>query len=254
MSRKSSDSQNTRSQYRDNKKKASRFNFRTVLGVILIIVALGLFALDPIKNYMIRQGTEQNTVANIDRETILANQEYEATYNWDDIEQLDAFSVLTDDVKAGDLPVVGGIAMPDLGMNLPIHKGVSNAGMYLGAGTLYADQEMGFSNYSLASHHSVHDELLFAPLMNVEYGQTIYLTDLEYVYIYEVDFIENVPATSVELTFPTDSARVTLITCDYDLIERVVVQGALVDSVHIEDANQDMLEAFNIPQTSTANL
>lgn len=251
-------SDKTRSQYHKNKKdkskKKRRFNFRTVLGILLIIVAIGLFAMDPVKNYMIRQGTEQNTVANIDRETILANQDFEATYNWDDIEQLDAFSVLTDNVNPGDLPVIGGIAMPDLGMNLPIHKGVSNAGMYLGAGTLYADQAMGISNYSLASHHSVHDELLFAPLMNVEYGDTIYLTDLENIYVYEVDFIERVPETAVELTYPTETAKVTLITCDYDLIERVVVQGSLVDTVNLQDASQDMLQAFNIPQTSTANL
>lgn len=241
----------TRREHRNMNKQSRRGGFRTFLGILLILIAVILLAIDPIKNYLIERGSEQNTVSNLTREQIEANQNADVTYNWDDINTLNAGEVLASSVNPSDLPTVGGIAMPELGMNLPIYKGVSNEGMFYGAGTLYAEQEMGVSNYSLASHHSIHDGLLFEPLMRAEIGQTIYLTDLENVYIYEVDFVENVPATSVELTYPTELARVTLITCDTGLIDRVVIQGALVDTVSVDDATQDMLDAFGIAQTIT---
>lgn len=231
------------------KKRSGRSWIRTLLGVILILFAVGLLALDPIKNHMIRQGTETNQVANFTREQIEQNETADVTFNWDDISTLDAQSVFANQENPGNLPVIGGIAIPELNMNLPIHKGVSEAGMFFGAGTLYEDMEMGFENYSIASHHSIHDELLFAPLMDAAIGQTIYLTDLETIYEYEIDFVETVPETRIDLTYPTETPKVTLITCDPGLIDRVVVQGELISEVSINDASQEMLAAFNIPET-----
>lgn len=238
-----------RSQRKQNKQSSIWGKLRVFIGILLILFALGLFAMDPIKNKIIEDRTEENTVGNLTREQIQANEQAEVTYNWDDIVTLDAFTVLSENVKASELPTIGGLAMPDLDMNLPIHKGVSNAGMYLGAGTLYPEQVMGESNYSLASHHSVNENLLFAPLMRVEMGDTIYITDLNRIYEYEVNYFAKVPETAIELTFPTETPTITLITCDYGLVDRFVVQGVLVNDVAIEDASQAMLEAFDIPQT-----
>lgn len=61
-------------------------------------------------------------------------------------------SLLTSD--GTDLPVVGGIAIPDLAINLPIFKGVTNDNLLYGAGTMKDNQVMGGeNNYTLASHH-----------------------------------------------------------------------------------------------------
>lgn len=244
----------TRSEARRRKQKSNkgRGRFRTVLGVILILVAVALLAIDPAKNYLIQRGSQQNAVGNLTREQIEANHEVEVTYNWDDISTLSASDVLASSINPSDLPTIGGMAMPELGMNLPIYKGVSNEGMFYGAGTLYADQEMGVSNYSLASHHSINEGLLFEPLMRAEIGQTIYMTDLDTIYVYEVDYIDTVHATAVEVTYPTEEARITLITCDFGLVDRVIVQGKLVDSVSVNDATPEMLEAFEIDQTITS--
>ncbi|MBK0348454.1 class A sortase [Aerococcaceae bacterium zg-ZJ1578] len=223
--------------------------FRTALGIILIVIALGLFALDPIKNYMIQKGQTQNAIHNLTVEQVRENKKANVTYNWEDISSLSAYDVIRQNVNPDDLPTIGGIAIPAVNMNLPIYKGVSEAGMYLGAGTLYADQEMGVSNYSLASHHSIHKDLLFAPLLRVEYGNIVYLTDLEYVYVYEIDNIQTVPPTAVEVTYPTDNAILTLITCDSTLQDRIVVQASLKEKVAINKASDAMISAFKLPKT-----
>ncbi|XJS10129.1 class A sortase [Aerococcaceae bacterium WGS1372] len=237
---------------RKQKSRKGRGSFRTVLGVLLILVAVALLAIEPAKNFLIQRGSSQNSVSNLTREQIESNQLAEVTYNWEDINTLSAGEVLASSINPSDLPTIGGMAMPELGMNLPIYKGVSNEGMFYGAGTLYEDQEMGVSNYSLASHHSINEGLLFEPLMRAQIGQTIYLTDLENIYVYEVDYIDTVPATAVEVTYPTQEARITLITCDTGLVDRVIVQGKLVDTVSVNDASPEMLEAFEIDQTITS--
>ena len=233
-----------------NKKQGKKGGkLQVYLGVLLIIIAVGLLAMDPIKNWMIERGTSQNTIGNLTREDIESNMTADVTYNWDDIETLDAFTVISDNVNPNHLPTIGGMAIPNVELNLPIYKGVSNEGMYLGAGTLYPDQEMGVSNYPIASHHSINDDLLFAPLMRVEHGDLIYLTDLSTVYVYEIDTITQVAPTAMEVVAPTEASIVTLITCDYSLNERVIVQGSLVELVDIDDANQEMIDAFGLPQT-----
>ncbi|UUX33796.1 class A sortase [Fundicoccus culcitae] len=234
---------------RRKKEKRKGGRFQTILGVILIIIAAALLAIDPIKNQIIRQGSEQNQIGNLTREEVIANQDRDVEYDWQAITNINAAEVLANSINPNDLPTIGGIAIPEVSMNLPIYKGVTNEGMYLGAGTLYPDMEMGESNYSIASHHSINEDLLFAPLMRVEMGDIIYLTDLENIYVYQVDYIDQVEPTRVDLVQPTVEPIVTLITCDYSLNERVVVQGSLVETVAIENASQEMLNAFNLPQT-----
>lgn len=168
------------------------------------------------------------------------------------IEPLNSWSVLASQPQSDSFPVVGWVAIPEVGMNLPIHKGVDNAGMFFGAGTLSEDQVMGENNYSLASHHSINEDLLFAPLMRVEHGFTIYLTDLDKVYEYQVDYAEPVPSTAVELIHPISDEEqpiVTLITCDAELVDHIAVRRTLTQVVDIEDADQDMLSAFSIEET-----
>lgn len=240
--------------YHGNKrKKSKRGIFRTVLGVLLILVAIGLFAMEPLKNYLIERAQSQNSIGNITLEDIQRNRNANVTFDWDDINTLDAYTVISQNVNPNDLPTIGWVAIPSVDMNLPIYYGVSEAGMYFGAGTLYPDQEMGISNYPIASHHSINEKLLFAPLMRVKHGDVVYLTDLEYVYEYKIDNIRTVPETAVEVLDPTEEPILTMITCDYGLVDRVVVQASLVKKVEINDATKEMVEAFKMPQTVSAD-
>lgn len=237
---------------RKRTKKSKVSVWRKVLALILLVIGAALLALNPVKNMLIEEGTEANRISHLTKEKIEKNKQREVTYNFDDIESIDAAGVvlerLSGEAKASELPTVGAIAVPELGINIPIHLGVSNAGMLIGAGTLKPNQEMGKGNYTLASHHALDPDLLFGPLLRSEMGQKIYLTDLENVYEYEIDFIEHVPAEAVYLLDETEEDIVTLVTCDAGFVNRVVVRGTLTNEVKFEKADKKVLDAFDVEQ------
>ena len=238
---------NSMSRSRKHHKRKRRFSFSTFLGILLILVAVALFLLNPIKDYLIENKTNKIVVSNITRDQILANQQKDVSFDFKDIQAVDPFTVISSSVNPEDLPVIGGIAIPELKINLPINKGTSNEGMFFGAGTLSDSQEMGKSNYALASHHMLYkQELLFSPLINAKEGQKIYLTDLENVYIYEVDRVMIVDPSAIEVLNPSEKPIVTLITCTDDFSGRVIVQGSLVNEVGIDSATDEMMAAFKI--------
>ena len=234
-------------------KKSFGDKIRTFFAVVLLLVGIGLLALNPIKDYLIKSGTESNQISHFTRDDVLANMNKNVTYDFNDIKEIDAARLVQDKflkgVNPNDLPVVGGIAIPDLGINLPIHLGVSDAGMYLGAGTLRQDQKMGQGNYPLASHHGLDKDLLFAPLERAKNGQKIYLTDLDKVYEYTINYVEHVSPTSVYLINDTQDKLVTLITCDNTVGNRIAVRGQLTDEMKIENASDKILKAFNMPKS-----
>ena len=232
---------------RNQHKRGNRI--RNVIAALFFIVGVGLLLLEPLKNYLIQRGQEINAVNQLTREQISANEQREVTYNFEDVKTLNPYNVISQNVNPKDLPVVGAIAIPQVKMQLPIYKGVSDAGMYLGAGTLTPEQKMGESNYSIASHHSIHKGMLFQPLMDVKIGDTVYLTDLDKIYTYEINYKEQVDPYRLDLIEPTDEAIVTMITCDATLEYRVVVQAKLVKTTPIAKATKDMIQAFELKQT-----
>lgn len=243
-------------QKQGKKKRKGGFSWRIFLAVLLFLAAAVLFLLDPIKNYLVRQGQETNAVTELNRDKraeIESNEKKEVSYDFGVIKPLNPYDVIANGVNPKDLPTVGGVAMPDVGMNLPIYKGVTNEGMYLGAGTLMPNQKMGESNYAIASHHSIHKGLLFEPLMHAKVGQAVYLTDLDKVYKYEINYIDEVDPSRVDLIEPTANPILTMVTCDSSLTMRVVVQAKLVDTKPIEEATSEMVKAFEAKQTIPTN-
>ncbi len=81
------------------------------------------------------------------------NKASKGSFNFEKVEPLSTEAVLNAQWKAQQLPIIGGIAIPELSLNLPIFNGLENAGLYYGAGTMKETQEMGKGNYALASHH-----------------------------------------------------------------------------------------------------
>lgn len=148
------------------------------------------------------------------------------------------------------LPVIGGIAIPSVAINLPIFKGLSNEALLYGAGTLEPDQKMGEGNYGLASHRAAEAGLLFTPLDNIQEGDKIYLTDLNNIYTYRTALKVRVQPTEVKyLDVLPDRRQVTLVTCgEIDGITRIVVQGELEAVTPVGKATQSMRDAFNMEQ------
>lgn len=109
--------------------------------------------------------------------------------------------------------------------------------------------KLGESNYALGSHHSIHKDMLFAPLEHIEQGADIYVTDLDHIYHYTADNIFVVDPYQLSVLDPSEKPIITLLTCDSSLQNRIIVQGELKHKVAMNDATPEMLQAFQLEQT-----
>lgn len=168
-------------------------------------------------------------------ETNLAYATEHAEFDIEDITAIDGLLGLLPYMNEEVSPI-GEIIIPTVDIHLPILHGATNVNMSLGAGTLDPDDRMGEGNFGLASHWMPQPGLLFASLHEVEIGDMLFLRDAHYVYVYEIfenkvvdiyrgDVLDNVEGRIL----------VTLVTCTPDMLQRVIVQGELVDRLTIED-------------------
>lgn len=213
----------------------------TIIGIILILN-------DQIKDYFIKRNSRKYSVENLEINDIKKNKEMPASFDFDNVKEIDSKSVFMEQYKNKELPAIGGIAIPSVGINLPIFKGLSNEALIYGAGTMSKDQVMGKGNYSLASHHTKNPELLFTTLEKVKIGEKIYLTDLENIYVYDITSNQKVSPDSVYVLDEIPGKNiVTLVTCgESEGITRIVVQGELVSITPLNKSTQDMKNVFNI--------
>ena len=167
---------------KNNKKKNKRKNLLTnILAGFLILLSIALIFNAKIRDIFIVWNTNKYQVSQVSKEKIEENQDTEGNFDFDSVKAISSEAVLASQWDAQKLPVIGGIAIPELEMNLPIFKGLNNVNLYYGAGTMKRDQVMGEGNYSLASHHIFGvdnaNKMLFSPLDNAKNGMKIYLTD-----------------------------------------------------------------------------
>lgn len=137
---------------------------------------------------------------------------------------------------------VGKLAIPSVGIKLPIIKGIGQTNghdnMLKAAVTNKQGQTMGKRNYVLSSHDIAQENVLFSPLNQTKVGAAIYLTDTKQVYTYRVISRKTVKANQVAILDDVRQKRlVTLYTCDPDgeivngqTYERTVVVGELVQT------------------------
>lgn len=230
--------------------------FETTLKVficfVLIVVGLALIFNQSICNFLIGRQSNRYQIEKVSKKTLEKNQSADVTYDFSAVEPISLQSVLKNQTSQVDLPVIGGIAIPDLDINLPIFKGLGNTELTYGAGTMKENQVMGGdNNYALASHHvfglAGSSKMLFSPLENAKVGMKIYLTDKSTIYTYVITEIESVtPDRSDMINDTPGQSQVTLVTCtDQEATERIIVQGDLELSVAYSKASKEMLQAFN---------
>lgn len=229
--------------------------FETTLKVficfVLIVVGLALIFNQSICNFLIGRQSNRYQIEKVSKKTLEKNQSADVTYDFSAVEPISLQSVLKNQTSQVDLPVIGGIAIPDLDINLPIFKGLGNTELTYGAGTMKENQVMGGdNNYALASHHVFELEgsskMLFSPLERAKTGMTIYLTDKSIIYTYVITSVESVePDRSDVLNDSPGQSEVTLVTCtDQAATNRIVVKGNLESSVSYDQAPKDVLKAF----------
>lgn len=218
--------------------------------ILLLLVGLALVFNNQIKNFLMKLNGDNYAVSQVTRDDIETNLQQDASFDFDAVEAASLEAVLRAQLDNKVLPVIGGIAIPSVDINLPIFKGLENTALLYGAGTFDSMQKMGEGNYALASHRIENSDILFSPLHQVQLGEKIYLTDLEKVYVYQVTISERIEATQVEVLDEIPGKQlVTLITCGEAAgITRWFVQGELEETIAVKDANKTMTEIFDMQQ------
>ena len=236
------------------KKKKKRRNLLTnILAVFLILLSLVLIFNAQIRDIFMVWNTNKYQVSQVTKERIEENKETEGNFDFDSVKSISSEAVLAAQWDAQQLPVIGGIAIPEVEINLPIFKGLDNVNLFYGAGTMKANQKMGEGNYSLASHHIFTAEnanqMLLSPLVNAKEGMKIYLTDKDKVYTYEIREVKHVTPDRVDEIEDRDGIKeITLVTCvDYDATERIIVKGDFKEVKAYSETSDDILSAFNKP-------
>lgn len=216
----------------------------------MIVTGLLLVFSKSISHYVIGLRSNDYQVSKVSKATIAKNETAEATYDFSSVQSVSMKSLLTSD--GTDLPVIGGIAIPDLSINLPIFKGVTNENLLYGAGTMKDSQVMGGeNNYALASHHvfglTGSSQMLFSPLEKAKVGMTIYLTDKSMIYIYKITEIVSVSPEQTEvLDDVAGESTLSLVTCeDKEATKRLIVKATLTDSITYQKATKTQMKAFS---------
>ncbi|HFI0139259.1 TPA: class A sortase [Streptococcus suis] len=236
---------------KDKKRKARRGSWLRNLAIgLLMLISLALIFNTSIRNMMIAWNSNKYQVTKVSKEEIASNKEVDTTFDFAQVESISTEAVMRAQWEAQQLPVIGGIAIPDLKINLPIFKGLSNVALMYGAGTMKETQEMGKGNYSLASHHifgmAGASETLFSPLENAKEGMKIYLTDKENVYVYNVKSVQSVTPDSVYVIDDVEGQNeITLVTCeDLAATMRTIVKGDLEEVIPYDQADGETLKYF----------
>ena len=231
-----------------------KLGFRRLLGLLLLglgIVIMVKQAWPVVQVYMNQQDV---AVANHTAEELQANaaDQSNGQFDFNEVRNVSAAEVnqVRSDIESGeaDLDILGAVAIPDANLNTAVIKGMSDAAMVSGAGTMFPDQVMGQGNYTLASHHIGYgtDILLNNISDSVTVGDTIYLTDLTNIYVYDTFFVEAVNPDQVQYISQevTGDPIITLMTCSADLTQRWSVQGNLIETVAFDEAPADVQALF----------
>lgn len=215
---------------------------RKYISIALIIIGLILIAIPligtVILNYKIN--ANRDLLEQLSAEDLAANNALEGDFAYTDVEDLDIYSIFQELDASYEKFIIGQIVIPDLGVNLPILKGTTTTNLKVGATTMVKEQEMGKGNYPLAGHYRK-NKTLFGPLLDVDIGSEIFITDKKDIYIYRVYDKKIVPDNSTDLINQEQSNKrgvpiVSLMTCYYTSKngKRFFVLGELMDKTEFD--------------------
>ena len=231
-----------------------RLGFRRFLGLILLGIGIVFMVSQAWPVVQVYLNQQDVAVANYTAEELQENASDQSNgqFDFNEVRNVSAAEVnqVRSDIESGnaDLDILGAVAIPNANLNTAVIKGMSDAAMVSGAGTMFPDQVMGQGNYTLTSHHIGYGTniLLNNISDSVTVGDKIYLTDLTNVYVYETFFVEAVNPDQVQYISQemTGDPIVTLMTCTADLTQRWIVQGNLTETVAFGEAPAEVQALF----------
>lgn len=188
------------------------------ISLILIIVGLILILTPILSDLIIKYYSNQN----ISNEDLISNnaRDIKAEFDYSAIEDVDIMAILRGSFNIDKELIIGTLLIPDLDINLPIMKGLSDSNLMVGASTMKLDQTFGEGNFPLAGHYMKNKDLLFGSLMDINIGSIAYISDGEKVYEYEIYDTVVVSDTEIEMLSDEKADEVekpilSLMTCYY---------------------------------------
>ncbi|MCP9329174.1 class A sortase [Liquorilactobacillus satsumensis] len=211
------------------------------LAVSLLLVGIALIFNEQIKTFVIREIATSQLKKK--PQSISKKMRKKGNFDFKSVKAADLSTLSKAAQTQGGM--IGKIAIPQIGMRLPIFYGINNENLLRGAGTMKPAEKMGTGNYALAGHHMSNPDILFSPLAKAKVGMEILLTDGKKVYRYriverrvidkyQVNWIDDVPKQQL----------VTLVTCltaTTGETNRIMVQGKLEQ---VQPATKDNLKEF----------
>lgn len=215
---------------------------KRILAGVLIAIGILLLLSQPVKRMLVR-GYHPYITA----DTIQKNNQVPGQYDYGAIRQNNLQDVAKARAQSQKIHVVGVIAMPAINMSLPISKGVTNVTLALSAATMRPNVQMGKGNYALAGHNmGSGSKVLFSPLYyHTKKGQMIYLSDLNRVYYYKVYQRKIISPTDVKVVNNTKRRIITLITCNENGSQRLLVRGRYISSQKFKNAPKSVQRALS---------
>lgn len=216
---------------------------KKIISLILIIIGI-LLILTPIASEQIIKYYSKNLLDNVIHNKELKSnnsREIEAEFDYSAIDDVDIMAILRGSMNFNKELAIGLLLIPDLDMELPIMKGLSNSNLMVGASTMKPDQSFGKGNFTLAGHYMKNKDLLFGNLMDIEIGTIVYVSNGENIYEYEIYDRVLVPDTEIEMLSDERVKEVgkpiiSLMTCYFssDSGKRFFALGKLVNEYPVE--------------------
>jgi len=217
-------------------KKQKLSNLLIMIGII--VIGLNVFFIVILEPYLLEKKISK--VWALSGEDIYRNNQKEFETSELNLELVETNSLLN---EIDETKVIGFIGIPNVELSLPLLRGATIENLDVSASTIFDEQVMGKGNYPVAGHRTVLPDTLFSPLIRVEIGDEIYLTDKTSIFIYRINKIEIVTPEQIEvLNPPQEGSIVTLITCSGKNSEfRRIVVGKLIE---VNDFNEGMFTQY----------
>lgn len=218
---------------------------KRMLLLCVLLIGIALIFINPIQNAIITHLSKQLNTTEYSAADIEKNNNTDADFNFEEVQSLSIAEVLKAQTKVGAIPVIGNIVVPSVDLQLPIVKGVGDAALAVGAGTMKPNQKLGQGNYALAGHYFEEKDILFSPLYKAKIGDTIYLTDLTNIYEYKLTSKDIIAATDVYVINDIPNKTVlTLITCAESGTKRLAIQADFIKQYPFNEAPAKVTETF----------
>ncbi|KJE32476.1 class A sortase [Bacillus licheniformis] len=203
--------------------------YKKMIVAVLVISGI-LFVLSPFIKESIIINLSKNKNFDLTAEQAEQNNAQKASFDFEAIQPPSILETIKASLDRESKAVIGRITISSVNLKLPILKGTTNQNLLYGATTMRPDQKMGEGNYPLAGHHMKRESLLFGPLLNIEKGDTVKITDFKKDYIYAVTSKQFISEMDTDVIQETKKKEITLITCDKAVRTegRLAVKGKLI--------------------------